>query len=468
MNTPKSRTAEDFFGCDFRLEERNRDRSIDRFIPKKIEKRLFSLNPKAERGVLTEKVLEKPQQNSTEDFNKKLLEQHKKDCFEDILESNLLLSKQKSNYSRTEMKETVERKLFCYSTNKKRKNALHDEESILTFQEKAYEKQSLRKIESTPCKVLDAPGMEDDFYKQVLEWTSTNLLLVGLRQSIYSWAPDTNNTEVVFSSEAKEDRVTALKANREGSHLLVGTSSGVLHLVSFREKDSVELSRGFGRISCLDLFEEIAMVGCRDRGLVMIDLATKKETDMFGVLELPQNEVCGLKFSHNGKYLAAGCNDNRFFVFDMVNMKLVLNTMEHKAAVRAVGWSHKNANLVASGGGRKDKCINIWNVTTGKLEKKIETESQVCGIIFSKTTDEFISTHGFSNNSIQVWETKDYSKIAELVGHTERVLYQAMNPEACTLVTSAADETLRFWDVFPKPEKQVVDKSIFQSFLNLR
>jgi len=41
-------------------------------------------------------------------------------------------------------------------------------------------------------------------------------------------------------------------------------------------------------------------------------------------------------------------------------------------------------------------------------------------------------------------------KIATLTGHTYRVLYLAMSPDGASIVTAAGDETLRFWNVFPK------------------
>ncbi len=42
--------------------------------------------------------------------------------------------------------------------------------------------------------------------------------------------------------------------------------------------------------------------------------------------------------------------------------------------------------------------------------------------------------------------------IASLTGHTHRVLYLAMSPDGETIVTGAGDETLRFWNAFPKRE----------------
>ncbi len=41
-------------------------------------------------------------------------------------------------------------------------------------------------------------------------------------------------------------------------------------------------------------------------------------------------------------------------------------------------------------------------------------------------------------------------KLATLTGHTYRVLYLAASPDGTKIVTGAGDETLRFWNVFPK------------------
>lgn len=42
-------------------------------------------------------------------------------------------------------------------------------------------------------------------------------------------------------------------------------------------------------------------------------------------------------------------------------------------------------------------------------------------------------------------------KMAELNGHTSRVLYMTQSPDGCTVASAAADETLRFWNVFGNP-----------------
>ncbi|KNZ71399.1 Fizzy-related like protein [Termitomyces sp. J132] len=85
---------------------------------------------------------------------------------------------------------------------------------------------------------------------------------------------------------------------------------------------------------------------------------------------------------------------------------------------------------------------------------ELDTGSQVCNLIWSLTSHELVSTHGFSSttaqNQICIWKYPALTMVASLTGHTNRVLYLAMSPDGETIVTGAGDETLRFWNAFPK------------------
>lgn len=61
-----------------------------------------------------------------------------------------------------------------------------------------------------------------------------------------------------------------------------------------------------------------------------------------------------------------------------------------------------------------------------------------------------MSTHGYSQNQIIVWQYPSLEREAKLTGHSSRVLYLATSPDGENIVTGAGDETLRFWHVFAK------------------
>ena len=54
------------------------------------------------------------------------------------------------------------------------------------------------------------------------------------------------------------------------------------------------------------------------------------------------------------------------------------------------------------------------------------------------------------------------AKVAELTGHSSRVLHLAMSPDGSTVVSAAADETLRLWKCFASDpaKKKPVAKSV--------
>ena len=62
-------------------------------------------------------------------------------------------------------------------------------------------RKAIRKIPKSPFKVLDAPDLQDDFYLNLVDWSSTNVLSVGLGSCVYLWSAHTsqvrnNNSKV--------------------------------------------------------------------------------------------------------------------------------------------------------------------------------------------------------------------------------------------------------------------------------
>ena len=44
-----------------------------------------------------------------------------------------------------------------------------------------------RKVSQSPFKVLNAPALQDDFYLNLVDWSSHNVLVVGLGNCVYLW-----------------------------------------------------------------------------------------------------------------------------------------------------------------------------------------------------------------------------------------------------------------------------------------
>jgi cell division cycle 20-like protein 1 (cofactor of APC complex) len=85
----------------------------------------------------------------------------------------------------------------------------------------------MRKIAKVPFKVLDAPSLQDDFYLNLVDWSSNNVLAVGLGSCIYLWSASTSKVTKLYDL-GSSDIVTSVSWSQRGTHLAVGTNSGVL------------------------------------------------------------------------------------------------------------------------------------------------------------------------------------------------------------------------------------------------
>ena len=79
-----------------------------------------------------------------------------------------------------------------------------------------------------------------------------------------------------------------------------------------------------------------------------------------------------------------------------------------------------------------------------------------------------MSTHGYSQNEINIWSYPKLKRVATLVGHSHRVLFLAMSPDGTTIVTGAGDETLRFWNIFPRENCDFDKESAYDQAMQIR
>ncbi|KAL4796997.1 WD40-repeat-containing domain protein [Aspergillus venezuelensis] len=304
-----------------------------------------------------------------------------------------------------------------------------------------------RYVNKVPYKVLDAPDLQDDFYLNLVDWGSSNVLGVGLGNSVYMW--NSQSGRVTKLCELKDDTVTSVSWIQRGTHLSIGTGKGLVQIWDAERCRRLRTMIGHtNRVGALAWNDHILTSGSRDRHIFHRDVRSPDQ--YLRRLSGHKQEVCGLRWNTEDGQLASGGNDNKLVVWDKLNETPLYRFSDHTAAVKAITWSPHQHHLLASGGGTADRTIKFWNTATGSLIKEVDTGSQVCNLAWSKNSDEIISTHGYSQNQIVIWKYPRMEQIVSLTGHTFRVLYLAMSPDGQTVVTGAGDETLRFWRIFNK------------------
>lgn len=142
------------------------------------------------------------------------------------------------NKSNSNNKGNIKSKIFKFKTESKKKSGLNiNLASIFDTMQNVNSNlnsqinniNSTRKIANRPYKVLEAPGLLDDFYLNLLDWSSRNDIAVGLDNSVYLWCANKTQMINLFTYE-QEKYVSSIIWNQSGTELAVGNSEGVVEI----------------------------------------------------------------------------------------------------------------------------------------------------------------------------------------------------------------------------------------------
>ena len=222
-------------------------------------------------------------------------------------------------------------------------------------------------------KVLDAPGLLDDYYLNLIGWSSQNLLAIALGPTVYLWNAASSSVDELMSLD---DDVTSVGWSADGSYLAVGTNDAEVQLWDAAAGRRLRTMKGHtARVGALAWNNSVLSSGSRDTSIVHHDVRVAEH--QVATLSGHSQEVCGLAWSPDGARLASGGNDNVLNVWDAMEEQPLWSSGLHCAAVKALAWCPFEAHTLASGGGTADRKIRVWNAATGACLQDVDTGSQV-------------------------------------------------------------------------------------------
>ena len=148
-----------------------------------------------------------------------------------------------------------------------------DENSILPQKKQ-------RKIAKIPFKVLDAPQLRDDFYLNLVDWSDSNNLAVGLSQCVYIWDASSSAVTKLHDYSVSEDLVASVAWSRlGGQYLATGTHTGIVHLWDTATPKLIRTLEGHqGRVGALSWSNShILSSGSKDKSILNRDLREKSQ-----------------------------------------------------------------------------------------------------------------------------------------------------------------------------------------------
>lgn len=324
-----------------------------------------------------------------------------------------------------------------------------------------------RRIPKSAERTVKIPGIVDDFYLNLLDWSSRNTIAVALGNKVRLWNGSNGSNSELLNVGDENCLITSVSWAPNGHHIAVGMDSSIIEVWDATTNKKLKtLEDGHdSRVSALCWNNQILTSGGLD-GMVF-DNDLRIRSNIIHAYSGHEGEVCGLKWSSSGQQLASGGTDSLLCIWDQSMASSNSPTLwqhrfeAHEGTIKAIAWCPFQRNLLASGGGSLDRRIKFWNTQTGACLNSINTGSQVCSLLWSKNEKELLSSHGFWNNQLILWKYPSMDKMAELAGHTSRVLFTAQSPDGCKVASASADRTMKIWNIFRE------DKPAHKPFSNV-
>eukprot|EP00759_Apiculatamorpha_spiralis_P019188 PhF_6_TR25328/c0_g1_i1/m.35004 len=359
-------------------------------------------------------------------------------------------------------------------------------------------------INSSPSRALDAPGIRVEDRCSLLDWGAPNVVVVLIGNVVYGWCADTHT--ILFNVEIGHvcaQSITFLKCLSEGNHIAVGYTDGTVEVRTVQPgaSNSFPVTHEFrdlkGNVTAIAVHDNLVAAATVDGQLAVFDV--RKSIVVALNPHAIVTGIASLQWSPEGNHLAVGgmVGDVSLWHVASLNRGPSKTLAPHRGPVRSMAWSpHSHGVLATSGLG--DGFIHIHNVHSGEVIGRHNTGCAVYNVVWSKTCQEMVSSHGLllpptmtpggaadssdpedliinstlstmsSSSSLAngspkpnccvVWEVRQsaldfatyyLNEIQTLNQHQGPVNYVAMSPDGQNVAT-VADETLRMWmTLFP-------------------
>jgi cell division cycle protein 20 (cofactor of APC complex) len=127
----------------------------------------------------------------------------------------------------------------------------------------------LRSVPQVPDRILDAPDLRSDFYLNVLDWSSQNVIAIALGETVYLWNANDGTIHELLSTTLPNDYISSLSWSSDGIHLSVGTAMNQIQIWNIVTRQRIRTVRNdFGRIAATAWNGSLLSAGSRN-GIIL-------------------------------------------------------------------------------------------------------------------------------------------------------------------------------------------------------
>ncbi|KAI8137735.1 WD40-repeat-containing domain protein [Fennellomyces sp. T-0311] len=153
-------------------------------------------------------------------------------------------------------------------------------------------------------------------------------------------------------------------------------------------------------------------------------------------------------FSPDGKYLATGAEDKQIRIWDIAQRQIRNVFRGHEQDIYSLDFS-RDGRVIVSGSG--DRTVRIWSMTEQKemhcipIQDLDQKDPGVTSVAISP--DSRLVAAGSLDKMVRVWDIQTAQPLERLEGHKDSVYSVAFMPDGRTLVSGSLDKTIKMWQL---------------------
>ena len=306
---------------------------------------------------------------------------------------------------------------------------------------------------------------------------SYSLFFLFLTITITLYAQD--NTQVGLPEDAiarlGKGGINTMQFSPDGSLLAVGTDVGVWLYDASNGKETALFTGYTGRIDALDFSHDGNMLASGGFANPIIQIWDPRTGNKLNIIELidKTDRITSLGFSNDGKTLTSIDLWGRISHHDLANKTQdILDVSSGPHGGLAV--FSPNKNTIAS---ENEGKIFLWDSKSGKQQaiykghsSRLKGDSFINAVIsdifntpmyadiksFDFSPDGRILVSGSLDETVQLWNIINGSKIATFKGHRNVITTVAFSSDGKTIASGDGEKLIKLWDVNTKRERSTL------------